>query len=63
MSICWHLKEGFNADVIGGRGGGVLSLHYEIFHGDRYIQFNHVHDIYHVLNVLTCSHFSFWLKL
>ena len=62
MSICWHLKEGFNADVIGGRGGGVLSLHYEIFHGDRYIQFNHVHDIYHVLNVLTC-HFSFWLKL
>ena len=37
MLICWHLKEGFNADVIGGRGGGVLSLHYEFFHGDRYI--------------------------
>ena len=55
MLICW---EGFNADVI----GGVLSLHYEFFHGDRYIQFNHVHDIYHLLNVLTC-HFSFLLKL
>ena len=34
MLICWHLKEGFNADVIG--GGGVLSLHCEFFHGDRY---------------------------
>ena len=33
----------------------MLSLHYEFFHGDRYIQFNHVHDIYHVLNVLTCQ--------
>ena len=61
MLICWHLKEGFNADVMG-VGVGVLSLHYEFFHGGRYIQFNHVHDIYHVLNVLTC-HFSFWLKL
>ena len=61
MLICWNLKERFNADVIG-RGGGVLSLHYEFFHGDRYIQFNHVHVIYHVLNVFTC-HFSFWLKL
>ena len=33
MLICWHLKEGFNADVIGGEG--VLSLHYEFFHEDR----------------------------
>ena len=24
MLICWHLKEGFNADVIG--GGGVAEL-------------------------------------
>ena len=22
MLICWHLKEGFNADVMGGGGGG-----------------------------------------
>ena len=26
MLICWHLKEGFNADVIGGRGGAELAL-------------------------------------
>ena len=60
MLICWHLKEVFNADVIGGCLACIMSFSMGI--STYILKIIKVHVIYHVLNVLTC-YFSFKLKL
>ena len=50
MLICWHLEEGFNADVI------VLSLHYEFSIGKGTYNLNHERSCY--ISCIECTHKS-----
>ena len=54
MLICWHLEEGFNADVI----GGVLSLHYEFSMGKGTYKSNHESPCY-IHSCIECTHMPF----
>ena len=53
MLICWHLEEGFNADVF----GGVLSLHYEFSMGIGTYNLNHESPCY--IPCIECTHMPY----